>query len=167
MIAVESDHHLTTLDLDRFVIGDLAAGERERVESHAGRCARCGGRRSEHESRVAQFRSLVLPRELAQLERRRPLHARLWGVAIALPALTVLVLVIAHSVDVRRRDVAPPARIGIKGDGQMQVFVRRAAVTRAPAARSRPASRASRTAIDWRPAMRCDLCSTRRDCPML
>jgi predicted anti-sigma-YlaC factor YlaD len=127
MSTVETDRHLTTLDLDRFALGDLAALERQRVEAHADRCARCGGRRAQHETRVAQFRTVVLPRTLARLDRRRrPWHARLWAAAIALPALAVLALVIAHRFTGFVRGTGAPAEIGVKGDGQMQVFARRA-----------------------------------------
>jgi len=127
MMTVESDHHhLTALDLDLLVLGDLAAEDRQRIDAHAGRCARCQGRRHAHETRVAHFRNVVLPRTLPLLPGKRPWRPRLWGLAIAAPALAVLVLVLAHHFDAGRGDRGLPPEIGVKGDGQMQVYVRRA-----------------------------------------
>ncbi|HET6148864.1 MAG TPA: hypothetical protein VFH68_15110 [Polyangia bacterium] len=127
MIAAETDRHLTTLDLDRLTLADLAPGDRQRIDAHAGRCARCTVRRSEHQAAVAEFRVAVLPRTLPLIEARgRPLHARLWGVAIALPALAAGILVLTHRFDGQPAGtqglVAKPTTIAIKGDDLMQVF---------------------------------------------
>jgi hypothetical protein len=126
MTAVETDHHLTTLDLDRLVLGDLVAEDRQRVEVHAGRCARCQARRSDHETRVAYFRDAVLPRTLPLVAWHRPWKARLWALAIAAPALAVAGFVLAHHFDGQRGDHGLRPELAVKGDGQMQVYVRRA-----------------------------------------
>jgi hypothetical protein len=143
MIAVETDRHLTTLDLDRLGLRDLPPDDlqrlRQRIDAHAGRCARCTTRRAEHQAALAQFHAVVLPRTLPVLEaRQRPLHARLWGVAIALPALAAALLVLAHRFDGRRAGFQPAGKeartqagtqagaqagtIAVKGDDLMQVF---------------------------------------------
>jgi hypothetical protein len=127
MIAAENERHLTTLDLDRLVLADLAPQDLQRIDAHAGRCPRCTARRSEHQAAAAQFGSAVLPRTLPWIEaRRRPLPARLWGVAIALPALAVAILVLTHRFDGPRSGTKDPPGLqsgfGIKGDELMQVF---------------------------------------------
>jgi len=125
MIAADIDieRHLTTLDLDRLALADLSPWDVQRIDAHAGRCPRCTVRRSQHQGAVAQFQTTVLPRTLPLIEaRRRRWPARLWGVAIAVPALAVAILVLAHrSGGVRPGTNEPPA-LGIKGDELMQVF---------------------------------------------
>ena len=127
MIGVETERHLTTLDLDRLGLTDLPPDDlqrlRQRVDAHAGRCARCTTRRSEHQAAVAHFRAAVLARTLPLIaSRRRPLRARLWGVAIALPALAVALLVLTRQFDGWRVEGRRAAVIGVKGDDLMQVF---------------------------------------------
>ena len=131
MIAVETDRHLTTLDLDRLGLRDLPPDDLRRLDAHAGHCARCTTRRAEHQAAVAHFHALVLPRTLPLIEaRQRPLHARLWGIAIALPALAAALLVLTHRFDERRAGLQQAGKeagtqagtIGVKGDDLMQVF---------------------------------------------
>jgi hypothetical protein len=128
--AKESDRHLTALDLDLLGLADLAAADRQRIDDHAARCARCGSRRSEHEAYRARFRGAVFPRTSAAIvARRRALPSRLWLMAIALPVGAAGLLVITHSLD-RRLPVADgPAVLGIKGEGVMEVFARRGGPT--------------------------------------
>jgi hypothetical protein len=49
-------------------------------------------------------------------------HGRLWGAAIAVPALAVALLVLTHRSDGPRSGTKEPAALGMKGDDLMQVF---------------------------------------------
>ena len=127
MIAADNERHLerhlTTLDLDQLAMADLSPWDLQRIDAHAGRCPRCTARRSEHAAAAAQFRVTVLPRTLPLIQaRQRPWHARLWAPAIAVPALAVAILVLAHRFDGPRSGTKEPPALGIKGDQLMQVF---------------------------------------------